>query len=69
MAYVNTTLAPNFADRMRSILTAVKTRRAQNRLYRQTVRELSQLSNRELADLGLSRYEIRRIALETCDTI
>ncbi len=31
-------------------------------LYRQTVRELSRLTNRELADLGLTRSEISFIA-------
>lgn len=30
--------------------------------YRQTVKELSALSNRELADLGLSRGDIRSVA-------
>ncbi len=30
--------------------------------YRETVRELSQLSDRELEDLGISRYDIDRIA-------
>lgn len=32
--------------------------------YRRTLRELEALSNRELADLGLSRSGIRRVALE-----
>ena len=32
------------------------------RRYRQSVRELSQLSDRELADLGIHRYEIETIA-------
>jgi uncharacterized protein YjiS (DUF1127 family) len=32
------------------------------RAYRQTVRELSALSNRELSDLGLSRGDIYSIA-------
>jgi uncharacterized protein YjiS (DUF1127 family) len=31
--------------------------------------ELGRLSTRELADLGLSRYDIRRVALETCENI
>lgn len=36
----------------------------QYRLYRQTVNELSNLNNRELADLGLSRSGIRATATE-----
>lgn len=34
-------------------------------MYRRTVSELSELSNRELADLGLSRPGIRAVAWET----
>lgn len=32
------------------------------KLYRQTVRELSELSDRELADLGIFRFEIAAVA-------
>lgn len=32
------------------------------RLYRETVSELNRLSNRELADLGISRADIRSVA-------
>lgn len=32
------------------------------RRYRQTVNELSRLSNRELADLGITRAEIATVA-------
>ncbi|WP_230531972.1 DUF1127 domain-containing protein [Microvirga roseola] len=32
--------------------------------YRETVRELSQLSDRELEDLGISRFQIDGIARE-----
>jgi|APCry1669189768_1035252.scaffolds.fasta_scaffold33718_1 uncharacterized protein YjiS (DUF1127 family) len=32
------------------------------RRYRASVRELSQLSDRELADLGLNRYDIETVA-------
>lgn len=32
------------------------------RSYRQTVNELSRLSNRELADLGIARGEIHSVA-------
>lgn len=34
------------------------------KLYRQTVRELRALSNRELADIGLNRSMIRSVARE-----
>lgn len=32
------------------------------KLYRETVRELAQLSDRELADLGISRFQIANVA-------
>jgi uncharacterized protein YjiS (DUF1127 family) len=32
------------------------------RLYRQTMSELSELSDRELADLGIARLDIARVA-------
>ncbi|SDF19973.1 DUF1127 domain-containing protein [Limimaricola pyoseonensis] len=35
-----------------------------NRVYRQTQRELSLLSDRDLADLGLHRSQINQIAAE-----
>jgi len=64
MAYLNTTFAPSFLDRARSILASLKARRAQNRIYRQTLNELISLSDRELADLGLSRAELHHVARE-----
>ena len=36
-----------------------------HRAYRETVRELERLSDAELRDIGLSRANIRSIALET----
>ncbi|WP_297772487.1 DUF1127 domain-containing protein [uncultured Roseovarius sp.] len=44
---------------------AAMRRIADYRTYRQTVNELSVLSTRDLADLGLHRGEIRRVAYET----
>lgn len=35
------------------------------RLYRQTVKELSALSDRELSDLDISRWDIDRIARQS----
>lgn len=37
---------------------------ARRRVYRQTVRELSALSDRTLSDLGVGRGDIRAVALE-----
>ncbi len=50
-----------------TFVEAAKTRFARYRLYRQTVHELSSLSNRELNDLGLSRAMIRGIARQAAD--
>ena len=36
-----------------------------NSKYRRTVRELSQMSDRELRDIGIHRADIRRIARES----
>jgi uncharacterized protein YjiS (DUF1127 family) len=36
--------------------------------YRETVRELSQLGDRELSDLGIVRYDIRTVARASAAT-
>jgi uncharacterized protein YjiS (DUF1127 family) len=66
MAYaVNTHVAPaNIFARGAEILANVADYVERRRMYTKTVRELSALSNRELADLGLSRSMIRSIALD-----
>lgn len=50
-----------------SVIEAAKTRITRYRLYRQTVNELSSLSNRELADLGLNRSMIRSLAVQAVE--
>lgn len=45
-----------------NVFAGVKARFARHRLYRQTLAEMQALSNRELADLGMHRSEIPRIA-------
>ncbi|AWB50219.1 hypothetical protein HYN69_04350 [Gemmobacter aquarius] len=45
-------------------MAQVKTMIARRAVYNQTVRELNVLTNRELADLGLSRYDIETVARE-----
>lgn len=46
------------------ILSNAAERRAKYRVYATTLRELDALSNRELADLGLHRSELKRVAFE-----
>ncbi len=55
------------ATGLASLIEAAKTRFVRYRVYRQTVTELSELSNRELADLGLHRSMIRRLAMQAAE--
>jgi uncharacterized protein YjiS (DUF1127 family) len=66
MAYVNTTSAARkgFADRLVVLRDTVLTAIAQRRTYLRTVAELNALTDRELADLGISRLGITEIAHE-----
>lgn len=45
-------------------LASVQDKRAKAALYRRTLRELNALSPRDLADLGIHRSMIRRMAYE-----
>ncbi|MEX3316983.1 DUF1127 domain-containing protein [Sulfitobacter sp. PS-8MA] len=47
-----------------SLWTAMTEARARRASYRQTLNELQALSDRELADIGLARCDIRRLARE-----
>jgi uncharacterized protein YjiS (DUF1127 family) len=51
----------NIASRWRKYRTAAD----QSRAYRETVAELSRLSDAELRDIGLNRGDIHSIAMET----
>ncbi len=53
-----------FFNRVEATLKAFGEARAQRKVYRQTHIELSRLSNRDLADLGITRAEISFIARE-----
>ncbi|MFO1203453.1 MAG: DUF1127 domain-containing protein [Tabrizicola sp.] len=66
MAYVNTTTAARkgFADRLAFVKDVVLTAINQRRVYARTVAELNSLTDRELADLGISRLGITEIARE-----
>lgn len=66
MAILNTIHAPKSftTGGVTGMIEAARARFAQYRVYRKTLSELGELSNRELADLGLNRSMLKRIALE-----
>ncbi|MGR3712302.1 MAG: DUF1127 domain-containing protein [Shimia sp.] len=66
MAYVanNTDVATAQTRGLSVLFSNLAERARQYRTYRQTVNELNELSDRELADLGLHRSMIRRLAIE-----
>ncbi len=66
MAYVSTTPATDTAiiDSTRSFFGRVATSIKRGRMYRKTFQGLDALTNRELADLGLNRSELRFVARE-----
>lgn len=66
MAYVSgpRTATLSLGDRLGEIVTAFREAHEARRTYRRTLNELQALSNRELADLGIVRSQIRGIALE-----
>ena len=64
MAFVSTTSRPVSNTFFADLKAGLAQRLAQYRAYRATVEELSQLSDRELTDLGITRFDIRAIAHE-----
>ncbi|MGH1329880.1 MAG: DUF1127 domain-containing protein [Paracoccaceae bacterium] len=66
MAYVHSvrTADAGIADRISAIFKDLSERLAQYATYRKTLRELGELSNRDLADLGLHRSSLRAVAME-----
>ena len=69
MAYANTSGAATFGlrDRIAAMARVCTEGAARRRVYRQTVEELSNLSDRELADLGIHRSIINRVALHAAN--
>lgn len=59
-----TTAQGGFAGGFASLFAGIREQMERRKLYRETLRELNALSNRELADLGLHRSMIRRIAYQ-----
>lgn len=66
MAYAHTTRAAHgsIAEQIGALVERLKTSLVQRAIYRKTIQELNALSNRDLADLGIGRSQIRRVALE-----
>lgn len=60
----NTARHPVAAGRFGTLLADLRVYLSRRSIYRQTVRELSALNGRELADLGISRGMIRSVAYE-----
>ncbi|MFC3166702.1 DUF1127 domain-containing protein [Paracoccus fontiphilus] len=53
-----------FAGRLSAAIQRLQEHRARRAIYRQTVRELNALTERDLADLGINRAMITRLAYE-----
>ncbi|MFN3662681.1 MAG: DUF1127 domain-containing protein [Yoonia sp.] len=66
MTTFNITLPANipFAERLSGFRVTLADKLAKRNVYMTTLRELSSLSDRDLSDLGLSRTDIKAIALE-----
>jgi len=66
MDYVNSTRAASssFSDRFFSVTKYVQSALQRRRMFNQTARELNALTDRELADLGIHRADIRQIATQ-----
>ena len=65
VAHTHNAAAPlGFAGRLSAAIQHMQENRAHRVIYRQTVCELNALTNRDLADLGISRAMISRLAHE-----
>ncbi|MCI5109319.1 MAG: DUF1127 domain-containing protein [Marivita sp.] len=51
-------------DRVNTLIADYRAKAARRKIYRDTLRELSALSHRELCDLGLNHSEIKRVAYQ-----
>lgn len=66
MAYVSSsrTAGNGVVERLATVVRVIRDMIERRRVYNRTLRELRALSNRELADLGLHRAMITRVAAE-----
>lgn len=54
---------------IQNFMTEVSNRRAKTKLIKKTVKQLNELTDRELRDIGLSRYDIEQVAKEYMDEL
>ncbi|MEV8466815.1 DUF1127 domain-containing protein [Fluviibacterium sp. DFM31] len=59
----------SIVERIEHAIAAFKQYRARRAVYRQTVNELSILSDRDLNDLGISRWDIPLVARDAANLI
>lgn len=66
MAYVNSSRAVSvsLSDRLAGVVSVLRSAMNRRRVYAQTLAELNAMSDRDLADLGLSRDLIASVARE-----
>jgi uncharacterized protein YjiS (DUF1127 family) len=60
---------PSLWDRLANLRDALAQRAARRKAYRQTFDELTRLSNRDLADMGINRAMIPAIARQAADEV
>jgi uncharacterized protein YjiS (DUF1127 family) len=64
IAQAHSTAEAGLRGRLMTAVQRMQENRARRAVYRQTLRELNALSNRDLGDLGISRSMITRLAHE-----
>jgi uncharacterized protein YjiS (DUF1127 family) len=66
MTTTTTNIAPAApaARGLRGFIAGIKTGMARHAVYRKTYKELADLTDRDLSDIGISRADISRIATE-----
>lgn len=71
MAYVTDIRVPGFSivDRLNALRADLALRARKNRAYRKTLNELSAMSARELADIGINRSMISEISRAAAEEI
>lgn len=65
MAFVSSSVrGSGIVDRFKALTVRMREAREKRVIYSRTIRELSRLDDRELMDLGISRYNIDEIAYQ-----